>query len=88
MGGSFINRSYGSVVIRFCPCTQYSPCTYGDFTYTVSNSTVTITQYVGSGERSYNPGSHRWNAGGGIGGYYSYILIIMVIMGRFNIADF
>ena len=33
----------------FAQCTQYTPCTYGDYKYMVSNGTVTITQYIGAG---------------------------------------
>jgi len=33
----------------FAQCTEWSPCQYGDFRYWVSNGTVIISEYIGSG---------------------------------------
>ncbi len=54
----------------FAQCTQYSPCTYGDFTYMVSNGTVTITEYIGSGGDVVIPSTINGMPVVGIGGYY------------------
>ena len=54
----------------FAQCTQYTPCTYGDFTYTVSGSTVTIAQYVGAGGNVVIPSTINGMPVVAIGGYY------------------
>ena len=54
----------------FAQCTQYTPCTYGDYKYKVSNGTVTITQYIGAGGDVVIPSNINSMPVVGIDGYY------------------
>ena len=54
----------------FAQCTQYTPCTYGDYKYMVSNGTVTITQYIGAGGNVVVPSNINSMPVVGIDGYY------------------
>ena len=63
MCGSFINWSYGSVVICICPAIWR-------FYYTVSDGTVTITEYTGAGGDVVIPSTIDGMPVVGIGGYF------------------
>ena len=70
----------------FAQCTQYTPCTYGDYKYKVSNGTVTITQYIGAGGDVVIPSTINSMPVVGIGDYYEIDYPGYWNMGRLKVS--
>jgi hypothetical protein len=57
---------------------------YGDYVYSVSNSTVTINQYIGGGGDVVIPSTINGMPVVRIGSYTTLIVVFILLLGRFG----